>query len=105
MKAADLKTLEKVKNEFSEHSKNEENLLRSLEFGVSGGSLSALKSHSDDHSRILAMMDQTLQSGGTLSSSDIKKVVEAIYQHADRFDVLYAVDSDEFKVSNAKLGS
>lgn len=105
VKAPDLKMLEIVKNEFSGHSKNEEDLLLSLGFGGSSrGSLSALKSHTDDHSRIVAMMDQVLQNG-VLSSTDVKKVAEAIYQHADRFDVLYAADNNESKVINTKLGS
>ena len=76
-------------------------LLQSLGFGGDGGALSALKSHSDDHSRIVALVDDILKTG-SLSSSDVNKVVGAIHQHAERFDVLYATDDSKH---TTKLGS
>ena len=101
VKSPDLKALVAVRSEFNEHSKNEEALLQSLGFGGDGGALSALKSHSDDHSRIVALVDDILKTG-SLSFSDVNKVVGAIHQHAERFDVLYATDDSKH---TTKLGS
>ena len=83
--------LKAVRTEFWEHSKNEETLLATLGFGE-GGALSALKSHSEDHLRIVDLMDNVLKSA-SISKSDVNNIVRAIYQHAERFDTLYAADS------------
>lgn len=90
LKAPSLKKMEIVKNEFYEHSESEEALLEKLGFG-DGGALSALKSHADDHARIIALMDDALKNA-SLSPVVINTVVAAIYQHVEKFDILYAVD-------------
>lgn len=104
LRTQDLKALAKVRTEFGEHSKHEEELLLSLGFG-SGGEFSALKSHANDHARIITLMDNLAKSD-SFSLSDIVNVVDSIYQHAERFDTLYAADADEgFNIPSPKLGS
>lgn len=87
------RALEKVKIEFMEHSSSEEELLSQLGFGSigGGGDLSPLKSHADDHKRIINVMDTILgRSSTSVAAIDIIKVNDVIHLHAERFDTIYA---------------
>lgn len=86
------RALEKVKVEFMEHSTSEEQLLSRLGFGnIGGGDLSPLKSHADDHKRIIGIIDTALgRSSTTVAPSDIIKINDVIHLHAERFDTIYA---------------
>ena len=75
--------------EFRAHSEHEEQLMFKLGFGSRKEELSPLRSHADDHGRIIRLMDLVL-SQSVIASSDVVKIDQAIHLHAERFDTLYA---------------
>jgi len=98
-------TLQAVRHELSDHFQQEEQLLRKAGFGgaVDGESgsmagLSALESHTNDHSRIVAIADEALAKldtacggvEGAVPKATAVELIRAFVEHATLYDSLYA---------------
>jgi len=83
-----------LKGIIAEHFHHEEQFLMKMDFG-SSGLISAYESHAGDHRRILSTIDNVLNKASqNLCQSDISNIASIIHQHGERFDILYAKESE-----------
>lgn len=75
-----------VRDAFAAHGSHEEHLLAQIP-PTGSSSFSTLKSHADDHKRILRLADDAASS---LSFDAVRALANAIYDHAENFDSKYA---------------
>ena len=99
-----------LRNVVAKHFQHEEEFLSKIKFGTSG-LISAHKSHTSDHQRILSILDDILEDKMKLDDDksnvnklDVSKIVHIIHQHGERFDSLYAKKVEDELTSQCKSG-